>query len=123
MEDKKVNKKDNPNIIDSVKYGDISKEIGKIILNQDFRQVFDLPKLKSKIISAKAILECIKSVIGEYGFEINIIAVVTTIYKDGVKTNKRENKYYVDLIPSIINVYNRKLFFIVDEIQTVELDF
>ena len=34
-----------------------------------------------------------------------------------------ENKYYIDLIPSIIDVYNRQLFCIVDEIQTIELDF
>ena len=123
MEGKKINKKDNPNIIDAVKYGEISKDIGKMILTNDFRQVFDLPKLKSKVISAKAILECIKSVIGEYGFEINIIAVISTIYKDGEKKNKRENKYFVDLIPSIIDIYNRELFCIVDNIQSIELDF
>jgi len=123
MEDKKVNKKDNPNIIDAIKYAEISKEIGKIILNQDFRQVFDLPKLKSKVISVKAILECIKSVIGEYGFEINIIVNKLHYYEEGKRITKRENKYYVDLIPSIIDVYNRKLFCIVDEIQSVELDF
>ena len=123
MEDKKVNKKDNPNIIDAVKYSEISKEIGKLILNKDFRQVFDLPKLKSKVISARTILECIKNIIGEYGFEINIISVVTTIYDGEVKKNKRGNTYYVDLIPSIIDIYNRKLFCIIDEIETVELDF
>ena len=123
MEGKKINKKDNPNIIDAVKYAEISKEIGKIILTNDFRQVFDLPKLKSKIISAKAILECIKMVIGDYGFEINIIANTVNYYLDGKRLKKRENKYYVDLIPSIIDVYNRKLFCIVDEIQSVELDF
>jgi hypothetical protein len=123
MEGKKINKKENPNIIDAVKYGEISKEIGKMILTHDFRQVFDLPKLKSKVISARTILECIKNIIGEYGFDINIISVVTTIYEGEFKKNKRENKYFVDLIPSIIDVYNRKLFFIVDEIQSVELDF
>jgi hypothetical protein len=32
-------------------------------------------------------------------------------------------KYYVDLIPSIIDVYNKELFCIVDNIQSVELDF
>jgi len=123
MEDKKVNKKDNPNIIDAIKYAEISKEIGKLIITRDFRQVFDLPKLKSKVISAKAILECIKSVIGEYGFEINIIANKLHYYEEGKRITKRENKYYVDLIPSIIDVYNRQLFCIVDEIQTVEIDF
>ena len=33
------------------------------------------------------------------------------------------NKYYVDLIPSIIDVYNKELFCIVDNIQSIELDF
>jgi len=121
MEGKKINKKDNPNIIDAVKYTEISKDISKIILTNDFRQVFDLPKLKSKVISAKAILECIKSVIGDYGFEINIISNKLHYYEEGKRITKRENKYYIDLIPSIIDVYNRELFCLIDE--SIELDF
>jgi len=123
MEGKKINKKANPNIIDAVKYSEISKEIGKMILTHDFRQVFDLPKLKSKVISAKAILECIKSIIGEYGFEINIIVNTLKYYEGDKRISKRENKYYVDLIPSIIDVYNKELFCIIDNIQSIELDF
>ena len=49
--------------------------------------------------------------------------MVTTIYEGEVKKNKRENKYYVDLIPSIIDVYNKSLFCIVDNIQSIDLDF
>ena len=121
MEGKKINKKDNPNIIDAVKYKEISKDIGKMILTNDFRQVFDLPKLKNKIISAKAILECIKTIIGEYGFEINIIATTLKFYEGEKRISKRENKYYIDLIPSIINIYNRELFCLIDD--SIELDF
>jgi hypothetical protein len=123
IEGKKLNKKDNPNMIDSSKYNEISKEIGKMILSNDFRQVFELPKLKSKEISDKAILECIKSVIGEYGFEINIISNIITSYEDNKKINKRENSYYIDLNSSIIEIYNKEIFDIVDEIESVEIDF
>ncbi len=34
-----------------------------------------------------------------------------------------KNKYFVDLIPSIIDVYNKELFCIIDNIQSIELDF
>ena len=123
MADKKINKHNNPNIIDSVKYSTINKELGQLILTHDFRQVFDLPKLKNKLISARTILECIKNIISEYGFEINIITNTMNYYEGEKRLKKRENKYYIDLIPSIIDVYNKELFCIVDELQSVELDF
>lgn len=121
MEDKKINKKGNPNIIDANKYNDIIKDVNKIVIDKDFRQIFDLPKLKKKEITEREILETIKKVIGEYGFQVNIVADIKTTYKDEKKINKRENKYFIDLIPSIIDMYHRELYILVDEIEEIEI--
>ena len=53
---------------------------------------------------------------------MHISYILVILYSNFHNFNKK-NKYYIDLIPSIIDVYNRQLFCIVDEIQTIELDF
>ena len=123
MEGQKINKKENPNIIDANRYNEIAKEISKVIITKDFRQVFDIPKLKSKDMSSRSVLECIKNVISEYGFEVNIISNTMCYYEDNKRLKKRENYYCIDLIPSIIDMYNKKLFSMVDEIENYEIEF
>ena len=123
MEGQKINKKENPNIIDANRYNEIAKEISKVIITKDFRQVFDIPKLKSKDMSSRSVLECIKNVISEYGFEVNIISNTMCYYEDNKRLKKQENKYCIDLIPSIIDMYNKKLFSMVDEIENYEIEF
>ena len=54
---------------------------------------------------------------------MHISYILIILWSNFHNFNKIKNKYYVDLIPSIIDVYNKELFCIVDNIQSVELDF
>jgi hypothetical protein len=39
------------------------------------------------------------------------------------KIKQKNNKYCIDLIPSIIDMYNKKLFYMIDEIENYEIEF
>jgi hypothetical protein len=88
--------------IDSTKFEEVKKDLIVLLSNREFRQLFDLEKLKSKM-SDRQYLETLKSIIYDYGFEFKIES-------KRIKENKKQrriNSYNISLCSNILELYTR----------------
>jgi hypothetical protein len=104
---RKLNKKNNPNIINQQSYTNIQTQLTPTLLSHDFRMTCDLNKLQpNTILTDREFLETLKYTIGEFGFTISIKQTVTTEYNNNKKISQRINSYFIDLDISIIELLN-----------------
>ena len=115
-------KKSNPNMISSDQYIRIIEELKPIFITKEFRQVFNLPKIK-KELGTRATLECIKSIIGEFGFVVNINKKYIHIIENNKRQTVEDYTYYIDLSLSIIDYYNCKLYNFFDNLEINIIEF
>jgi hypothetical protein len=73
-----------------------------VVKKNDFRFVFGLEKVIDEI-SNRQILETIKTVIGEFGF---VLEVIENITKNDGRKSIRINNYFIDLDNTIIELLN-----------------
>jgi len=99
------NKKENPNIISSQQYNDIRTVLMPVIKDKEFRFNFGLDKVTGEITN-RQFLETLKKVISEFGFVIDVIDNITTIYEQNIKKTIHNNTYLIDLDNTIIELLN-----------------
>jgi hypothetical protein len=121
-EGRKKKKKENPNKINRITFLQIIKELKSLITNTEFRQIWNLPKIK-KDISDKETIENIKKVISEFGFVLMNVDIVNRILENRKSKFKKDTYYYIDLNNGLIDFYQRKTYDDVDYIMTIVNDF
>lgn len=119
---RKLNSKRNPFLISTMQYKNIANILKPLILDSDFRFVFDLGKTENTL-SDRQILETIKKIISQFGF---VLEVFRKSVKQINETNNEdifhENTYLIDLDISLIELFNQDTRYYFDEIQDEDVD-
>lgn len=116
VQGRKLNRKENPLIINADKYKEHATYIKENMLNnRDFRITFVLGKTNTQL-SDRKLLETIKKVIAEFGFVLDVIRTDYRVHENGIWTTKFYNKYLIDLDDEIIDFFNRNTRYSLDEL-------
>jgi len=96
-----------------------------VVKTNDFRFVFGLEKVNEEI-SNRQFLETIKKIIGEFGFVLEVVEKISTIYEKNIKKSIQINTYFIDLdntIIELLNLTSRDYFDdIIDEVHNSFID-
>lgn len=114
------NLRNNPNLLTTIQYKEITTYIKNTLLtNREFRMLFNLTKLETDI-SDRKLLEIIKRIINEFGFNILYSRTNVKTKIDGQWTQKIINKYLIDLDEEILDLFNRTSRTFLDDLIDID---